>query len=210
MSNPYEGLQTFVEQLPEVVQPLIVALLGMIPYVEGEGSSALGIIVGIHPVVAGIAGATGNIVSVVLVVLLGSRIRERVLARRAAAAAVDAPAGSTVTAGVAPGTATTTAGVDPTSSGAPVAGTARTAEAERADGRTAKGRRKLQRWLVRFGVPGASLLAPLALPTQLTAATFVASGVRKEWVLLWQVVAILAWTTLVTVAATGLLSALGW
>ncbi|MBP2215273.1 hypothetical protein H4V95_000464 [Arthrobacter sp. CAN_C5] len=31
-------------------------------------------------------------------------------------------------------------------------------------------------------------------PTQLTAAFFVASGVRKSWVILWQVVAIILWT----------------
>jgi hypothetical protein len=201
MSNPYEALQAFVEQIPTVVQPLIVAIIGMIPYVEGEGSSALGIIAGVHPVAAGIAGATGNIVSVLLVVLLGSRIRERVLARRALAAA---PASTVATAPVSAGSGAAAAdpGAEPITSSS--SGTA-TSE-KRAD----KGRRKLQRWLVRFGVPGASLLAPLALPTQLTAAFFVASGMRREWVIAWQVVAIVLWTTAVTLAATGVITALGW
>ena len=63
---------------------------------------------------------------------------------------------------------------------------------------------------MRFGVPGASLLAPLALPTMLTAAFLVASGVRKEWVILWQVIAIVFWTTLAAAAATGVLALLGW
>jgi hypothetical protein len=67
-----------------------------------------------------------------------------------------------------------------------------------------------RRWLVEFGVPGASILAPLALPTMLTAAFFVASGVRKEWVILWQVVAIILWTGVLAAAASGLLAVLGW
>jgi hypothetical protein len=201
MSNPYEALQTFVEQIPTVVQPLIVAVIGMIPYVEGEGSAALGIIAGVHPVVAGIAGATGNIASVLLVVLLGSRIRERVLARRALAASATSPTPATASVSAGSGATAPDPAAEPvtSSSGTASSGT-------RAD----KGRRRLQRWLVRFGVPGASLLAPLALPTQLTAAFFVGSGVRKEWVILWQVVAIVLWTTAVTLAATGVLAALGW
>jgi hypothetical protein len=64
--------------------------------------------------------------------------------------------------------------------------------------------------MVRFGVPGASILAPLALPTMLTAAFFVATGVPKHWVILWQVVAIVLWTSAIAVAATGVLALVGW
>ncbi len=192
MSHPYEGLQQFVQQLPDFLHPLIVALLGTIPYVEGEGSAGLGVLVGINPVVAGIAGATGNILSVLAVVFLGARIRRAVVARRAARRAAPerllVPAGNVADQ---PG---------------------EHADADRTENRkrSTKGRKRLQAWLVRFGVPGASILAPLALPTQLTAAFFVASGVSRGWVVLWQVVAIVLWTGLVTVAATGLLSLLGW
>jgi hypothetical protein len=190
MSNPYDGFQDFVGQLPEFVQPLLVALLGMIPYVEGEGSAALGIIAGINPIVAAIAGAAGNILIVVLVVLLSSRIRESVVSRRAASRAASAAAvgGSDTVSG------TTTATLD---------GSAPSRAA-------AQGRKKLGTWLVRFGVPGASILAPLALPTHFTAAFFVASGVKKGWVILWQVIAIVLWTGLVAAAALGLLTLLGW
>lgn len=170
MSNVYEGLQDLVAQVPDVLQPLVVAAAGTIPYVEGEGSAALGVIAGLHPVVAGLAGFTGNVVSVLVVVLLGARAREKVLARRSAPAEA----------------------ADPAAEPKP----------------RSKGRRRLERWLVRFGVPGASLLAPLALPTQLTAATFVASGASRQWVMLWQVVAIAVWTAAVTLAATGMLSVL--
>lgn len=175
MSNPYEGLQEFVSQLPELVQPLIIAALGAIPYVEGEGAGALGVIVGLNPIVAGVAGAAGNILCVVLVVLAGSRIREAVVSRRSRKSVADIPDA-----------------------------------ASEKDTRRSKGRARLRRWLLRFGVPGASLLAPLALPTQLTAATLVASGVSKGWVILWQVIAIVLWTTLVTAAAAGVIQLLGW
>jgi hypothetical protein len=197
VSSPYEGLEAFVDQLPEFVQPLLVAGLGTIPYVEGEGSAAIGILVGIHPVVAALAGIAGNLLSVVLVVLLGSRVRESVVARRAAKSV----ASGTGTTATAPGTAATATATTPTTA---------TATSGDVDSRGAKGRRRLQRWLVRFGVPGASIIAPFALPTQLTAAFFVASGVKKGWVILWQAVAIVLWTGLVAAAALGLVSALGW
>lgn len=173
-NNPYEGLQEFVAQLPEFLQPLLIAALGAIPYVEGEGAAGIGIIVGLNPILAAVAGATGNILCVLAVVTLTSRLRESVVERRVATA-------------------------EPASDPEPAAPT-----------RGAKGRARLRRWLVRFGVPGASILAPLALPTPLTAAFFVGSGVPKRWVMLWQVVAIVLWTGLIAAAATGLVTLLGW
>lgn len=170
-NNPYEGLQEFVAQLPEFLQPLLIAALGAIPYVEGEGAAGIGIIVGLNPILAAVAGATGNILCVLAVVTLTSRVRESVVERRVATE--PEPAAPTPTRG-------------------------------------AKGRARLRRWLVRFGVPGASILAPLALPTPLTAAFLVGSGVPKRWVMLWQVVAIVLWTGLIAAAATGLVTVLGW
>ncbi|MGO1362748.1 MAG: small multidrug efflux protein, partial [Brevibacterium aurantiacum] len=58
----------------------------------------------------------------------------------------------------------------------------------------------------RFGVPGASLLGPLAIPTQITSTILVSSGVKTSWILLWQGIAIVVWTTLTTLIATGALS----
>ncbi|MHA7263949.1 small multidrug efflux protein [Arthrobacter sp. TMN-37] len=184
MSSPYEGLQEFVNQVPDVLQPLGVALVGMIPYVEGEGSAALGILAGVDPIVAGLAGAGGNFLSVLVVVLLSSRVRERVVAWRAGGGESD---GGTIR----------TLETDTSKSTSPPT-------------RRAKGQRRLRGWLSRFGVPGASMLAPLALPTQLTAAFFVASGVSKRRVLLWQAIAIVVWTAAVAAAATGVLGLLGW
>ncbi|GAA2231229.1 hypothetical protein GCM10010413_31410 [Promicromonospora sukumoe] len=65
-----------------------------------------------------------------------------------------------------------------------------------------KGRLRFKKWLVRFGVPGASILGPLAIPTQFTSAILVAGGTPRAWVLLWQAVAIVLWTTLATVSTT--------
>jgi hypothetical protein len=185
-SNPYEWFQDLVGQVPELVQPFIVALAGAIPYIEGEGSAALGVFAGIHPVVAGLSGAAGNIIAVVLVVLLSSRVRTAALARR--------------------NRRTTTTAPSTESAGRPALATDGQAEEGERSEKQSKGHKRLRRWIVRFGVPGASLLGPLALPTHLTAATLVATGVSKRWVILWQVIAILLWAALLTLAATGLVT----
>ncbi|MGW6130922.1 small multidrug efflux protein [Cellulomonas sp. NPDC055163] len=207
MDHPYPWLQDLIDQVPDLVQPLIVAGAAAVPYVEGEGAAVLGILAGIDPVVAGLAAAAGNILCVVAVVLLGSRIRGTVGARRAARAGrTDGTPSSAAPlrgSALAPSTAVAEA---------PAVTRVDASADDPASGRShrSKGHARLRRWMVRFGVPGASLLAPIALPTMLTAAFFVASGVRKEWVILWQVVAIVLWTGLVVVAATGLVAALGW
>lgn len=179
--NVFEFLQNLAAEVPLIVQPLIVALAAAIPFIEGELASVLGVWAGLHPVVAALAAVTGNFLSVLLVVFFGARIRAAILARRARRAAVPVPV--------------------PAGSG--IAG------AEATDTETAtesKGVKRLKRFLVRFGVPGASILGPLALPTQFTAAVLVSTGVSKQWVLLWQAVAIVLWTSLTTLIATGVLN----
>lgn len=204
MDNPYPWLQDFIDQVPEILQPIIVALVAAIPYIEGEGAAAFGIIAGINPIVAALAAITGNVLCVIAVVLLGSRIRGGVVARRATRSA----AASSSALGGGSGHADSTVVTSTASNAGPASGSATADEDDTT--RQGKGRTKLRRWLVRFGVPGASILAPIALPTMLTAAFFVASGVRKEWVILWQIVAIVLWTGAVAAAAAGLLALLGW
>ena len=212
----YETLQNLMDQVPALVQPLIVALAGMIPYVEGEGSAVLGVVAGVNPVVAAVAGAAGNILIVTVIVHFGDRIRSAITSRRRSAAAqrsgAEAPEERVeVLAGAAAGPGSSSAGSGATglmsrSAEAGIDPAATSTDA--APARGSKGRARLLRWVVRFGVPGASLIGPLALPTHLTAATLVATGVRRNWVLLWQVVAIVLWTTVLTLAATGVLSVL--
>lgn len=204
MDNPYPWLQDFINQVPDILQPLMVAVVAAIPYIEGEGAAAFGIIAGINPIIAAIAAMTGNILCVIAVVLLSSRVRGSIVTRRAAK--VDS---QRATAAVASGS-TTSSMATVTAEGAEGDRVGPTGDADSKSTHKSKGREKLGRWLVRFGVPGASLIAPLALPTMLTAAFFVASGVRKEWVILWQVIAIILWTGVVAAAATGALALLGW
>ena len=79
MSNPVSdlilGFQGLVADVPDLVQPLIVALAGAVPFIEGEGAAAIGILGGIPPVVAALAGAIGNLLCVAVVVFASSRVR---------------------------------------------------------------------------------------------------------------------------------------
>lgn len=165
MSNPVSdlvlGFQDLVARVPDVVQPAIVALAGAVPFIEGEGAAAIGIVGGINPVIAAIAAAIGNFVCVAAVVFVSSRVRTAVTTR---AGAAPAPAPS-----------------------------AR--------------REKFQRAYHRYGTPGVSLLGPLLLPTQFTAAALTGTGVSPARVLVWQAAAIALWTTVLTLLITGVLFA---
>jgi len=164
MSNPVSelvlGFQGLVADVPDLVQPLIVALAGAVPFIEGEGAAAIGILGGIHPVVAALAAAIGNFLCVAVVVLASSRVRTAVTTRRGSIA-------------------------KPT--------TAR--------------REKFERAYHRYGTPGVSLLGPLLLPTQFTAAALTSTGVPPVRVLAWQAAAIVLWTTVVTLIITGVIRA---
>lgn len=181
-----DTIQDLVAQVPDLVQPLVVAAAGAIPFIEGEGGVAIGIIAGIPPVVAAIAAMAGNFLSVAVVVLLSvgardavvTRHREKVLARDGV------PVGSGSALG--------------------------SLSAERPDGsRSATRKAKFQRAYERYGVPGVSLLGPLLLPTHFTATMLAASGVGKTRILFWQAIAIIAWTTLTAVIASGVMNAVG-
>ena len=184
--NLIDRFQELVAQVPELVQPLIVALAGAVPFIEGEGAAAIGIVGGIHPVLAAVAGIVGNFTCVALLVLLSSGARSAVVSRHRARQAANG--------GVAVDGATSTVlAVD-------------TAPAEDIGGNPAR-RAKFLRALDRYGVPGVSLLGPLLLPTQFTATMLAAVGVRKARILFWQGAAIVGWTTVLAVLVSGLLSA---
>jgi hypothetical protein len=154
------GFQNLMSQVPEFVQPLIVALAGAVPFVEGEGAASIGIIGGINPIVAAIAAAAGNFLSVLIVVLVASRVRTAVTAGRG--------------------------------------GTDAKADSPR--------RQKVLKAYHRYGTPGVSLLGPLLVPTQITSAALVSTGVPAAKVLFWQAVAIIGWTTLFTLIITGVIN----
>ncbi|GAA1931556.1 hypothetical protein GCM10009775_24580 [Microbacterium aoyamense] len=79
--NIIEGFQDLVAQVPEWLQPVIVALAGAVPFVEGEGAATIGILGGIPPVVAVIAAIVGNFACVAVLVLLGAGARRAVVTR---------------------------------------------------------------------------------------------------------------------------------
>lgn len=231
--GPFAWLQELMGQVPELAQPLILVLAGAIPFFEGEGAAALGVLSGVNPVVAALAAIAGNVLCVAAVVWVGSWVRSAVVARRRRRGVAGAPAGGSGAAVGEPDEGESGAGeVDDEHAGSVSLGAGATASADGARAGVSaagmpaatrvvprdgvpeskpekKGQHRLKRWLVKFGVPGASLLAPLALPTMFTAATLVGTGVSKSWVMLWQVVAIVLWTTAVTVVATGVLSVVG-
>lgn len=192
--NLIETIQEWVAQVPELVQPLIVALAGAIPFIEGEGAATIGIVGGINPVIAAIAAIIGNFLCVTAVVLLTARARSAVTSRtRARAEASTVPA--------------TAVGGDPNFPSAPQAPANAPAAGE--TGRTSARQQKFQRAFERYGVPGVSLLGPLLLPTQFTASMLAAAGIAKARILLWQGVAIVAWTTVFTVIISQALAAVG-
>lgn len=92
--NLVETFQNLVAQVPELVQPLIVALAGAIPFIEGEGAAAIGIIGGIHPVVAAIAAMAGNFLCVAILVIAGAGARKAIVSRARTRAAVAADGSS--------------------------------------------------------------------------------------------------------------------
>ncbi|MEU4385095.1 small multidrug efflux protein [Promicromonospora sp. NPDC023805] len=181
-----EILQDLVAKVPELLQPVIVAAAGAIPFIEGEGGVAIGIIGGIHPVVAAVAAAIGNFLCVAALVLLSSGARNAVVTRHRAKVAARA--------GASAGDET-------------VLMTAPAGETESA--RSATRKAKFQRSYERYGVPGVSLLGPLLLPTHFTATMLAASGVGKTRILIWQAIAIVAWTTLTALIISGVLGAVG-
>ncbi|UOR00903.1 small multidrug efflux protein [Leucobacter allii] len=183
--NLIDTFQDLVSRVPELVQPLIVALAGAVPFIEGEGAAVIGIVGGIHPVLAVVAAIVGNFVCVALLVLLGSGARRAVVTRYGT--------GSPARAG-APGAA-----------GSALESAAAGAEGDRGSARRAK----FQRAFERYGVPGVSLLGPLLLPTQFTATMLATAGVGKARILIWQAIAIVGWTTILAVLVGGVVRAAG-
>ncbi|MEV5071720.1 small multidrug efflux protein [Microbacterium sp. LMI12-1-1.1] len=170
-----DTFQDLVAQVPDLVQPLIVAAAGAVPFIEGEGAAVIGIIGGIHPAIAAAAGIVGNFVCVTVLVLLTARTRSAVVTRTRTRRLVAAGGG------------------DIADVSSPPVGD------ERGSARKAK----FQRALERYGVPGVSLLGPLLLPTQFTATMLAGAGVNTARILFWQGLAIVAWTTLLTFVVGG-------
>lgn len=73
-----ENLQDFVADAPAALQWLAVILLGAIPFVESYSGSAIGVVVGLNPIVAVTAAIVGNILTMIAFVVFADRVRARV------------------------------------------------------------------------------------------------------------------------------------
>lgn len=77
-------LQDFTASLPEMFQWLGVLLIAAIPFVESYFGSAIGVIVGINPVIAVAAAIIGNVVSMLIFVLSAHGVRAKATQNRVA------------------------------------------------------------------------------------------------------------------------------
>ncbi|WP_306367497.1 small multi-drug export protein [Nocardiopsis sp. CC223A] len=77
-----EFLQDFTTRLPVALQWAVVVVLGMIPFVESYSGAALGVVAGLPVYVAVPAAVAGNIVSMLFVVSVAARLRNRVRGNR--------------------------------------------------------------------------------------------------------------------------------
>ncbi len=79
-----DALREFTASFPELLQWLGVALVAAIPFVESYFGSVVGVIVGVHPVVAITAAVIGNIISMLAFVFAAHGVRSKVTAGRPA------------------------------------------------------------------------------------------------------------------------------
>lgn len=75
LENLMDQVTTFVEGFPPSIQWLGTGLAGAIPFVESYGATAIGIVVGIHPIVACTAAIVGNAISMLILVTLADKSR---------------------------------------------------------------------------------------------------------------------------------------
>lgn len=70
-----ESLQSFTESLPAAIQWLGLILLGAIPFIESYFGAVIGVLAGVHPVIAIAAAVVGNIISMAIFVLSAHGVR---------------------------------------------------------------------------------------------------------------------------------------
>lgn len=80
-----EALSDFVANLPIWAQWLGIMLISAIPFVESYFGAAIGVLVGVPPLIAIVAAIAGNVASMLAFVLLAAGARQRVIAGSARA-----------------------------------------------------------------------------------------------------------------------------
>ncbi|GAA1577401.1 small multi-drug export protein [Leucobacter aridicollis] len=72
-----DSLQDFTASLPDFLQWFGVLLIAAIPFVESYFGSAVGVLVGINPVIAVVAAVIGNVISMLIFVLTAHGVRAK-------------------------------------------------------------------------------------------------------------------------------------
>ena len=86
-----DALVDFTQSLPLWLQWAGVMLAAAIPFIESYFGTLIGAIAGVPLPIAVLAAVAGNVVSMLVFVFIASAARQKVLARRGADAATDAP-----------------------------------------------------------------------------------------------------------------------
>ena len=80
---------------------------------------------------------------------------------------------------------------------------------EKREGRESRGSSRVKENMERFGVPGASLIGPVLLPSQFTSTALVGAGANRGTVVTWTLVAVVLWGVVSGAMAAGLFNAAG-
>ncbi|MFD5869106.1 hypothetical protein ACFWGD_10940 [Corynebacterium sp. NPDC060344] len=158
-------LQNFVATMPDAVQFLGVAVIGLIPFVESHLGSVIGVAAGVPMPLAVLAATVGNTLSVLAFVYAGSTVRAAFRRRRGAS--------------------------------------------EQPEPGESRGSSRVLDNMKRFGVPGASLIGPVLLPSQFTSSALVGAGAHRGTVVAWTLVAVVVWGVVSGAMAAGLFNAAG-
>jgi len=86
-----DALVDFTQSLPLWLQWAGVMLAAAIPFIESYFGTLIGAIAGVPLPIAVLAAVAGNVISMLIFVFVASTARQKVLARRGAGAATDAP-----------------------------------------------------------------------------------------------------------------------
>jgi len=82
----FEVLQEFINSIPPLLKWLAVLLASMIPFVESDSGSIMGIVSGLNPVVAIGSAVAGNVLSMLAVVFLADGVRSKLVGVKEAGA----------------------------------------------------------------------------------------------------------------------------
>ncbi|MDO5504381.1 MAG: hypothetical protein Q4G67_14535 [Actinomycetia bacterium] len=72
-----DAIRDVADGIPEVVQWIILFVIGAVPFLEGYGAAFLGIVAGVHPALAIALGVLGNVLSMLLFVAGGRYVHQR-------------------------------------------------------------------------------------------------------------------------------------